>query len=54
MKKIPEFKSETAERKFWSTADSTKYFDWEKAKKTKFVKLKPTLSEGIKNKVLGG
>ena len=42
-KKIPEFKSEAEEQEFWSTADSTEYFDWAKAKKTKFVKLKPTL-----------
>lgn len=44
MKKvIPEFKSKEEEFEFWSTADSTEYFDWNKAEKTKFVNLKPTL-----------
>jgi predicted DNA binding CopG/RHH family protein len=42
-KKIPEFKSEAEEFEFWNTADSTEYFDWSQAQKTKFVKLKPTL-----------
>jgi len=42
-KKIPEFKSEEEEVEFWSTADSTEYFDWSKAGKAKFVNLKPTL-----------
>jgi CopG antitoxin of type II toxin-antitoxin system len=27
-KKIPEFKNENDERKFWFTADSTDYVDW--------------------------
>jgi len=40
---VPEFKSEAEEFEFWSTADSTEYFDWSQAQKTKFVKLKPTL-----------
>jgi predicted DNA binding CopG/RHH family protein len=40
-KAIPEFKSEAEEFEFWSTADSTEYFDWSAAKK--FVNLKPTL-----------
>jgi hypothetical protein len=42
-KKIPEFKSEAEESEFWSTANSTEYFDWSRAEKTKFVNLKPTL-----------
>ncbi len=42
-KKIPEFKSEEDERKFWATADSTEYLDWTAGKRTKLVKLKPTL-----------
>ena len=42
-KTIPEFKSESEEADFWSAADSTEYFDWSGAKRTKFVKLKPTL-----------
>ena len=32
MKKIPDFKNENAERKFWATHDSTEYVDWSKAK----------------------
>jgi predicted DNA binding CopG/RHH family protein len=46
-KKIPEFKSEEEEFEFWSEsgpgADSTECIDWSKARKTKFVNLKPTL-----------
>jgi predicted DNA binding CopG/RHH family protein len=43
MKKVPEFKSEAEEFEFWSTADSTEYVDWSRAKRVKFVNLKPTL-----------
>jgi predicted DNA binding CopG/RHH family protein len=43
MKKIPEFKTEEAEREFWATADSTQYIDWSSAKRTRFVNLKPSL-----------
>jgi hypothetical protein len=32
LKKIPTFKDEDAEREFWSTADSTEYIDWSKAR----------------------
>jgi predicted DNA binding CopG/RHH family protein len=42
-KKTPEFKSEDAERKFWATADSTEYVDWQSGKRTKLVQLRPTL-----------
>jgi predicted DNA binding CopG/RHH family protein len=42
-KKLPEFKSEEAERRFWATADSTEYVDWSSGKRRKFVHLKPTL-----------
>ena len=42
-KKIPEFKNEDAERKFWATADSTEYVDWPSGKRTKMVHLKPSL-----------
>jgi hypothetical protein len=31
-KKLPEFKTEDDERKFWATADSTKYVDWQSGK----------------------
>jgi len=43
MKKIPEFKNEDEERKFWATADSTQYIDWGQAKRRKLVNLKPSL-----------
>jgi len=42
-KKLPEFKSEEAERKFWATADSTQYVDWTSGKRRKLVQLKPSL-----------
>jgi len=42
-KKIPEFKSEEDERKFWATADSAEYLDWSSAKRMKLVRLKPSL-----------
>lgn len=41
--RIPEFKNEDDERKFWAAADSTKYVDWASAKRTKLVRLKPPL-----------
>ncbi len=42
LKKIPKFKKEDEERKFWSKADSTDYVDWTKAKRVSFPKLKPS------------
>lgn len=42
-KKIPEFKTEDAERAFWSTADSTEFIDWSAANRKKLVRLKPSL-----------
>jgi predicted DNA binding CopG/RHH family protein len=44
-KKIPQFKSEDEERKFWATADSTEYIDWENAKRTVLPNLKPSLKK---------
>jgi predicted DNA binding CopG/RHH family protein len=43
MKEIPKFKNEDDERKFWDTADSTKYVDWSRGKRKKLIELKPTL-----------
>ena len=43
-KKIPKFKNEDEERKFWENADTSVYFDWKKAKKYKFPNLKPSHS----------
>ena len=42
-KRLPKFKSESEERRFWSTHDSTDYLDWSKAKRGLFPNLKPSL-----------
>jgi predicted DNA binding CopG/RHH family protein len=42
-KKLPEFKNEDAERKFWATADLTEYVDWRSGKRRKLVHLKPSV-----------
>jgi predicted DNA binding CopG/RHH family protein len=42
LKKIPQFKNEDQERKFWSVYDSTDYLDWSKAKLATFSNLKPS------------
>ena len=41
-KQPPKFKTEEAERKFWSTHDSTAYLDWSKSRRVVFPNLKPT------------
>jgi len=42
LKPLPEFKSESEERKFWETHDSTDYLDWQQAKQVDFANLKPS------------
>lgn len=43
LKKIPKFKSESEERKFWESHDSTEYVDWSKGLTTvSFPNLKPS------------
>ncbi|MGA3085663.1 MAG: BrnA antitoxin family protein [Thermodesulfobacteriota bacterium] len=42
-KKIPQFKNEDQERKFWLSQDSTEYVDWKKAKRMVLPKLKPSI-----------
>ena len=42
-KTLPEFKNEDEERKFWATADSTEYVDWQAGKRKRLVQLKPAL-----------
>jgi len=42
MKKIPTFKTEAEEQRFWATHDSTEYVDWSKAKRAVFPNLKPS------------
>lgn len=41
-KPIPRFKSEKQEREFWSLADSTRYVDWNSAKRLVLPNLKPS------------
>lgn len=41
-RKIPRFKTEQDERKFWATHDSTDFIDWQKAKRVRFPELKPS------------
>ena len=41
--KLPrKFASDTAERRFWETHDSTRYVDWSKAERAVYTQLKPT------------
>jgi predicted DNA binding CopG/RHH family protein len=42
LKKIPTFKSESEERAFWASADSTDYVDWSAAAPTRFPSLHPS------------
>jgi len=42
-KKIPQFKNEDQERKFWDQHDSTDYIDWKKSKKVVMPNLKPSI-----------
>lgn len=42
LKEIPKFKTEDEEREFWSTQDTTDYFDWDDSA----VAVLPTLSNG--------
>jgi len=42
LKKIPKFRNEEEEAKFWNNHDSTDYFDWSKAQDVIFPNLKPT------------
>ena len=45
MKKIPKFKNEEEEQRFWESADSTEYVDWRKAEKALLPHLKPSLKK---------
>jgi predicted DNA binding CopG/RHH family protein len=42
LKPIPKFRSEVEEQEFWATADTTKYFDWSRARRVVFPNLKPS------------
>lgn len=41
-KKLPKFKDEAAERKFWATHDSSEYVDWGRAERPVLPNLKAT------------
>ena len=41
-KKLPKFKNETEERKFWQKHDSSDYVDWSDAEEVVLPKLKPS------------
>ena len=41
-KSIPKFRNEDEERDFWAKADSSEYFDWDKAEEVIFPNLKPS------------
>ena len=41
--KIPKFKSESEERAFWASHDSTEYLDWKNAKKAILPNLRPSV-----------
>ena len=43
MKKLAEFKNEDEKRRFWATADSTEYVDWQSGTRKQLVHLKPSL-----------
>jgi predicted DNA binding CopG/RHH family protein len=42
LKRVPVFKTEAEERKFWETHDSTDYVDWSKAERVRLPNLKPS------------
>ncbi len=42
-KRVPKFKTEDEERKFWASQDSTEYLDWTKAKRVVLSNLKPSV-----------
>lgn len=42
-KVVPEFASEEAEREYWARHDSTDHVQWNRAERTSFPALRPTL-----------
>ncbi len=45
LKRIPKFKSKKEEIDFWEKADTSDYFDFEKAKKANFPNLSPSTKQ---------
>ena len=48
--KIPKFKTEDKEQKFWATADSTKHVVWSRGKRKRLSKLKRSLPTSLRSK----
>lgn len=42
LKNIPAFATESEEKAFWLTHDSTEYLDWSKSEKVRLPNLKPS------------
>ena len=42
LKSVPKFRSESEERRFWETHDSSEYVDWSKAESVRLPNLKPS------------
>jgi predicted DNA binding CopG/RHH family protein len=42
IKKLPKFKTEEAERRFWATHDASEYLDLSRAKPIKLTRLEPS------------
>ncbi len=42
LRPIPRFKNEDEERDFWAAADTSEYFNWDKAEQAIFPNLKPS------------
>jgi predicted DNA binding CopG/RHH family protein len=42
LKPIPKFRSDEEAGEFWLTHDTTEYFDWSKAQRVQFPKLRPS------------
>ena len=53
-KRIPKFRSEAEERRFWATHDSTEYLDWSKAERVVFPHLKPSVKTASLRRFLKG
>ena len=49
---IPEFRNDDEEFEFWTTHDTTDYFDWSKAERMQFPNLRPTEEIDLKLKEL--
>ena len=48
-KRIADFRTEDAERKFWAEHDSTEFLDWSTARKTRLPHLKRAAKDDPKH-----